>query len=310
MDRSRLCILIPTCDRYLEMACFTRKMIDRLWPEHPPVFMCGLPTPPQDAAFLASDADPRDWAGGVRCATRELLDRGFDLVYVILDDHPPFGPCNARHLNETLPRLARELSAACISLLGWGQGQQPVQGETLGADHYWMQRVSEQHLWKFSLHPGLWSLSVLDGICEWLVCDSSLAQRSAWAFERRCGPANAPLPEEWKRGTYRVYGSRMISPLRQARFTRLRLERLFCHAIRHTLISLKKTDALVKFDSNTRHLFRYYEGAYPMVHSGVLVKGTASPCAIRFIRRHGVRVFRSGLNGFFSKAAEQRTVST
>jgi hypothetical protein len=287
------------------MAAFTREMIDALWPDHPPVFLCGIPMPPDEEAFLPSTADPRDWAGGVHCATQALLERGFEQAYVILDDHPPFGYCHVQHLNETLPRLASELSAACISLLGWGQGQQPVKGEVLGDDQFRLLRMAEDFPWRFSLHPGLWSLPVLDGLCEWRASDDQLSLRSAWAFERHCGDASAPLPDEWKRGAYRVSGERMISPLCQVRFSRVRAERLLCHAVRHALSSLGRCATLMAFDKSTRHLFRYYEGPYPLLHSGVLVKGAPSPCAIRFSRRHGPRLFRSRLQRLLSETGQR-----
>jgi hypothetical protein len=37
-----LAILLPTCEAYAPVACFTLKRLDACWPGHPEVFVCGI----------------------------------------------------------------------------------------------------------------------------------------------------------------------------------------------------------------------------------------------------------------------------
>lgn len=295
INRPDVCILIPTCARYVDMARFTKRMLDRFWPRHPHVFLCGVPGFGAGQGFLLSRADPRDWMGGVLDATRELRARGFSRVYLILDDHPPFGPCHAHHLNETLPALAAELQAACISLHGWGEGRLPVTGERLDRKHYRMERLPLSQLWKFSLHPALWSLDVLEGICETLSRGAALPARSAWAFERRAGAPDAPLPEAWTRNTYRISGTAMTGWTDGLRWSRLWLERGWCHLVRRILARANRMEALARFDAATTFLFQFYVGPYPHYHSGVLTKGGVSREAAAYLMMHGPWIMRREL---------------
>ena len=108
-----LCILIPTFEKYRAVAEFTRGKLDRHWPGHPPVFLCGLPG--DDPAFLPLRDDPADWMQLVRSAAADLQARGFRRCYLVLDDHPPMDDCHVTHLNHTLPRFMEDLGASFIN---------------------------------------------------------------------------------------------------------------------------------------------------------------------------------------------------
>ena len=119
-----LAILLPTYDAYAPVARFTLGRIDACWPEHPEVFVCGIAGSPMPfGKVLPLTADPRDWVGIALDAVRRLQDEGVEWLYLILDDHPPFGPCNANYLNRRLPENAAALGAIQVNLLGWDQHQ-------------------------------------------------------------------------------------------------------------------------------------------------------------------------------------------
>ena len=108
-------ILVSTFDRYEALARWTVDRIQKEWPEHPQVFFSGLSCcTPESLGF---EGDSKDWMSVTLQATQALLARGFSHAYLLLDDHPPVGKCNAPFLNEKLPRLASQINAAHISLL-------------------------------------------------------------------------------------------------------------------------------------------------------------------------------------------------
>ena len=154
--RMSLAILLPTCDAYAPVARFTVKRLDACWPRHPEVFVCGIAGfPAPFGSLLPLAADPRDWVGITLDAVRCLQGQGVEWLYLILDDHTPFGPCNVDYLNQRLPENAAALGAIQVNLLGWDQ-YQPRQGVVLGPEHLFWERNDSSFRWKFSLHPGLW----------------------------------------------------------------------------------------------------------------------------------------------------------
>ena len=67
----RLCVLITVYHPYRWTAPFTWQMIQKFWPEHPPVFFCGLTAEEAgDLPHIPVDdgALPRVWAGVVVAA--------------------------------------------------------------------------------------------------------------------------------------------------------------------------------------------------------------------------------------------------
>ena len=167
------------------LAGFTANQIDRHWRDHPPIYFCGLSAPERkDDAFLVLRRDGDDWLSILIDAVREVQERGFKAVYLILDDHPPLGSCEASTLNETLPATLETLKAGTISLfradLDWGLEKDLMNGTVSEVE-----RLPDSYRWRYSLHPGLWSLPSLLALLGQLdTILVALDTRNPWAFER------------------------------------------------------------------------------------------------------------------------------
>jgi hypothetical protein len=181
----KTCILIPSYEKYRVLAGFTASQIDRHWRDHPPIYFCGLSAPTRkNDAFLLLRRDSDDWLSILIDAVREVQERGFKAVYLILDDHPPLGPCEANTLNQTLPATLERLEAGTISLFR-PELVDSLEKELVNEPVSKLERLPESYLWRYSLHPGLWSLSVLAALLSQL--DTILLTpdtRNPWAFER------------------------------------------------------------------------------------------------------------------------------
>ncbi len=90
-----LCILIGSCDKYRVLAEWTAARLERMWPDHPPVFFSGITTS-LGAPCLPFQGDPRDWMEVTLRAVESLLERGFRWTYLILDDLLPVSPLPCR----------------------------------------------------------------------------------------------------------------------------------------------------------------------------------------------------------------------
>ena len=292
---SRACILISTCDKYLKVATFTRAMIDRYWAAHPPVWLCGAGNS-SGPEWLPLRNDPSDWVGITHAAVEDLIARGYRQAYLILDDHPPLGPCNEEHLNRTIPDLLDRLSAATIGLYGWDQRTQS-KGQILGPDHYHLQKQDSEFLWQFSLHPALWNLEALKALLDVLLQTQDLKLRSPWAFERRSGAPDFPVPDLCRDRSYRVCGLCMLGG--QHRFRR-RMGRI---------LEFRAIDLLRWFG---RHLggdgmlncldewlageYGFFDGPYPLFWSGLLRKGSPNKTLIRFLMLRHKKAFLVEMN--------------
>ena len=129
----KACILIPSYEWYCVLAGFTASQIDCHWRDHPPIYFCGLSAPTRkNDAFLVLRRDSDDWLSILIDAVREVQERGFEAVYLILDDHPPRGSCEASTLNEALPAILDTLEAGTISMfradLDWSLEKNLVNG--------------------------------------------------------------------------------------------------------------------------------------------------------------------------------------
>jgi hypothetical protein len=269
----RTAILIPTCDAYASAAAFTLERLNAWWPGHPDVFVCGLATPhSQFERCLPMAADPRDWVGIVLDAVRCLEVQGAEWLYLILDDHPPFGPCDADYLNQRLPENAAALGAIQVNLLGWDQ-YQPRDGVVLGPEHLFWQRNSPSFRWKFSLHPGFWHVLALRAMLESL--RSILPDiRSAREFEgAMTGLAADPLLLE--RTTRGAMASRR-GP---------RSPRGLRALTRHHRAAAAHASAPGGWPVDTAVLpyYRYANGPYPMFWSGFLRQGRLHEEALTFL---------------------------
>jgi hypothetical protein len=277
-----LAILLPTWDDYAPVARFTLKRLDACWPEHPEVFVCGVAgSPAPFGNLLPLAADPRDWVGIVLDAVRGLQERGVEWLYLILDDHPPFGPCNAYYLNPRLPENAAALGAIQVNLLGWDQ-YQPREGVVLGPDRLVWQRNSPSFRWKFSLHPGLWHVLALRRMLESLRSKSPDV-RSARGFEGAMHGACLSLDPLLLERTYRVKGDGFTARSRWYESRNVRaLTRWLIRPARLTA-RLGGPRGVAAFDAALRTYHRYANGPYPMFWSGLVRGRRLHEEALRFL---------------------------
>lgn len=280
-------ILLSTSEKVAWLAGFTREAIEKFWPGHPAVFICGIEppsSPDNEGSYLPLENDPRDWIGILHSACKRLKEQGVQWVYLILEDHPPMGPCGVHHLNVTLPTFAENHNASCIHLYGWGQGRE-VQGAILEEDHK-METMPPSYYWKFSLHPALWSVESLVTILDLFMENVPEDQRSPWAFERNAEKWAIDWPPEILGGIYRVSGTALAPPPAgnrsfMARLTLLRtwasLRRRLCHLA-------GSREGTEYWDGRTRDLCHYYHGPYPLYWSGLMQKGKFHGAALRFLK--------------------------
>lgn len=265
-------ILISTFDRYERLARWTADRISECWPGHPPVFFAGLNKPgPQHLAFHGSE---RDWMSVNLQAVRKLQGKGFSHAYLILDDHPPVGPCHAEVLNSSLPGVSRNLDAACIGLLGYGQHRR-IEGRVLSADRLHLEHSNADYRWKFSLHPGLWKLADLATLLECRMTKYAGDDRSPWNFERHRDDPSEPVIGPIAARCFRVRGSSCLPPVSGQRSS-LAVEAAsrFLADIRLFLSNLAGGQS-ARDAAELRVLWRFghYQGPYPLFWSGTMRQG-------------------------------------
>lgn len=212
-----------------------------------------------------------------------LRERGYEQVYLILDDHPPLEPCNAPFLNERLPTAMGKLQAAYISLLGIGQ-HRPQEGRILGAEDLYLEKTAETYRWRFSLHPGLWSLPALEDLLRLRMSQYEGEARNAWNFERHRDEVSA-LPSSLREASYRVNGDSWdAAPAKAWRKAGQR----FLHFIADGALFLARrvggSDLRAKWEKNLLWLYCYYRGPYPLFWSGVMRQGKVSGEWAEFVR--------------------------
>ncbi len=283
-----VCILIATFDRYLPLARLTRKKIEEFWRDHPPLFLCGTASE-TGAGVLPLRSDPSEWMSVVHDAVRDLREAGFGKCYLILDDHCPLGPCHDLHLNRTLPELMERAGAVHIHLGGWDRPGR-VKGRVLGADMGFMMRIRPKVRWRFSLHPALWRLDVLDQMLERLLPETLPDLRTPWQWERRTGQRHNGFPAPWNRGCFRICCRRMSARRQGA------VERFFAG------VRLSVLQAIFNWGSKRSrprwlkrfllsHVIKirnvYFEGPYPDVWSGIMIRGRFNRSVEGQLRRRG-----------------------
>jgi len=278
MKRNDLCILVSSFDRYLPIARWTISQIERHWRPHPPIYLAGCTT---DDSLPLTD-DPGNWMRVSRSACHCLLGKGFRWVYLILDDHPPVGPCQATHLNETLPSLARELNALTICLESW-LPESPLRGEGLNSRYHHLGRNAATFQWKFSLHPALWSLPSLIELLDHRINFFPLAKQTPWAFERHRGPEDGNVPERFLDATYRVHPTAMS--IRNPRFLAIRTLVRTIRAYRGLLLAHLGKAGTNRYGNIAVALLKYIHGPYPMYKSGVMRGGTVNEEFLAFLRQ-------------------------
>jgi len=281
-----LAILISTFDRYEKLARWTAAQIERQWKKHPPLFYSGLKG--DDSRYLNYDGDEKDWMSVTLHAVEQLQQRGFTHAYLILDDHPPVGPCHEEALNDILPTLSLKLDAAYIGLLGYGQ-HRGIEGKILKRKHALLEQSSVNYFWKFSLHPGLWNLEALQLLLSERMKVYVSESRTAWRFEQhRDDPNNAPVLSLMQR-SYRVNGTLFLKKKWKMK------KEIFCESVERFVADILLFKAKTTGGALARHLMQrklfwrygHYLGPYPLFWSGVMQQGKPSENWEQWLQRSG-----------------------
>jgi hypothetical protein len=280
-----IAILISTFDRYEKLARWTAAQLERQWPQHPPIFYSGLTGNQQ---CLGASGGEQDWMSVTLYAIEQLQQRGFTHAYLVLDDHPPVGPCHEEALNEVLPSLALKLNATYIGLLGYGQHRE-VKGKILEEKYSFLEQTSIAYRWKFSLHPGLWNLK---GFHEILLQRMKIYQgeiRTAWRFEQHLDDSQNLEILPLLKSSYRIYGGHFLKKKWQMKseIWRESVERFIVDVV---LFKAKITSGSSARDMvGKKHFWRYchYLGPYPLFWSGVMQQGKPHQGWERWLQRSG-----------------------
>lgn len=276
------CILISSCEKYRPLAEWTGERIGRLWSDHPPIFFSGLRG--NETHHLPLRSNERDWMSVTLDAVSDLLNQGFSHAYLILDDLPPLGICNASYLNENLPATAERLDATFLGLLGYGQ-HRPPEGTILGADNLHLEHCPPTYRWKFSLHPGLWNLARMKEILAARIEHYAESERTPWNFERHVDGCSGPIPVAYLKSCYRVNGCHYEKGrLKPARRAIQSLALFLCDALLFQARVVGGGTARERRALQLLWPYCYYRGPYPIFWSGVMRQGGPSPEFDRFTR--------------------------
>jgi hypothetical protein len=175
-------------------------LLKKHWQQHPPLFRIGMA--PVSEWYLPFAGDPRSWIEVIHSGCTQLREKGFQSVYLILDDHPPVGPCHEGHLNETLPGAMAALGACYINLAGW-DGMTYVQSQAVQSGVRGLRRLGPGFQFHFQLHPALWNLKMLEELSRRFL-DAGF--RTAWDFESAARSLFSEFPREWQEGAYVIQG--------------------------------------------------------------------------------------------------------
>jgi hypothetical protein len=302
---SDLAILVSVYHPYRWTAFFTHELIAQYWPDHPPLFFCGL-TPDEAGPLphlpVRQTELPRVWGHFVLDAARDLRDRGFSKTYFLLEDHPPLAACHSRHLNETLPALIDSLPASYIGLMGWDNRRFVTRAPITGPHRF--MHLTGPKAPRFHLHPSLFRLDALIACLELLARSE---KPTPWGFEKYCDKLDADLPEPFKASCYQICGEDLAldapGPLRRAASAG---ERFVYHRLMSLFPPLHKIGWGMKFWDAVGFDNYFYNGPFPMFYSGIMSRGRVNPYFLRYLRRHraGEPVFQRLL----AEAAAQRAV--
>lgn len=274
----KTCIVISTCEKYRALAEFSHTRIENVWSNPPPVFLCGL-----ENGSLPLRDDPRNWMKVTRSACDDLLSRGFELAYVLLDDHPPFDVCHSDCLNAELPEMMRDLDAVSIALSGYGQGRKRF-GTAVRWRDWDLDLCLPSTLWKLPLHPAMWNLVALRRILDELISRLPETEHTPWAFERKGGSPDTGLPDELISRSYRIDGMHRF----EAKYpSGLKMLQRATDAYRFAARKFGGAAAREAVDSRVLGVHHYYHGPYPLFWSGLMRKGAINPDAEFFLMLTG-----------------------
>ena len=285
-------ILIATYDRQEALARWTAARIRLLWPGHPPVFFSGLTR--RGEGNLGFEGDSRDWMNVNLQAVRQLIGRGFQRAYLILDDHPPVGSCYADYLNDRLPELSGNLHAACIGLLGYGQHRRR-EGHILGPAEDFLEHSLPAYRWKFSLHPGLWALEDLQTLLECRMKTYPHGQRTPWNFERHRDVPGDPRVDSIAGRCFRIRGASCLAPDSGARATLFFESGLRLLADTELFAAKLAGGKAARDSAELRRLwmFGHYLGPYPIFWSGCMRQGKPHEDFEKWLARFGPRELKA-----------------
>jgi len=285
MTLPKIAILLSTCDSYWPIACLTQEKIHQFWKNHPPIYIAGVAMPKRGNC-LPFSGDPRNWVQVTFEAVQAMEERGFQYLFLILDDHPPLGGCHSRYLNELLPSEAMKLEAVNVNLIGWDQFQ-PFRGVHLGVSHLHFMRNHSDFKWKFSLHPSLWNVKDLCLILDQLLYNFPEVV-SARAFEGQAELAGNLVIKEIQEKTFRICGDRYAAGHRWfEQRTKRQIGTLLLHACRWSTGFLGGEKALSHIDQKSSIYFKYLNGPYPMYWSGLMRLGRLHKDALCFLTKTG-----------------------
>jgi len=268
------------------MARFTVSQIEKQWANHPVLYVCGLSNPVSETDLVLK-RDSADWIGILLDAVNSLLAKRLTFTYLILDDHPPLGRCREDILNEILPGLMNKLGSVNISLFGSGQGRE-LSGKLLHAEGVPLEQLSDCELWRYSLHPGLWSLEALKNLLDTL--DErlpTLESRTAWAFERTSGANRSSRSGSVMTSSYRVTSPPIVASQSEQAITTV--IRTIGHVSRSFAGVIGGRRAWHRTSQYFDWVNHYYGGPYPMFWRGMVTKGRPNNELITFLTLMGKR---------------------
>lgn len=289
----RLCVLITVYHPYRWVAPLTWQMLQRFWPEHPPVYFCGLTS--DEAGDLPhipvkDPSLPRVWANFAWDAASKLKTDGFEAVYFFLEDHMPLEQCHVENLRNLLPSLLNSLPASYIGLMGWDNRRFATRsGALLPGNSHGLRHLTTARAPRFHLHPSLFRMDAL------IACLTALKQHdkpNPWGFEKLCDKLDAPLPEEFKQSCYQIrgsklamkkpgFGSRLVQACERWSFHRLMSIVPWTHKLGFGSWFFKRAG----FDNF------FYNGPFPMFYSGVMARGKINPFFVQYLKRRKDPVF-------------------
>jgi len=301
----RLCVLITVYHPYRWTAPFTWQMIQKFWPEHPPVFFCGLTA--EEAGDLPhipieDGALPRVWADFAFSAATKLRADGFEAVYFFLEDHMPLGRCHAENMRNLLPSLLNSLPASYIGLMGWDNRRFATRGgPVLPADRHRLMHLTASLSPRFHLHPSLFRTDVLVACLEALTTHT---KPNPWGFEKLCDKPNAPLPEEFKRNCYQICGGELAieKPGHLRRLFEC-IERWVFHRAMSLVPYAFKINCGTWLAKRIGFDNFFFNGPFPMFYSGVMANGRVNPFFLKYLKSRRDADFEGLI-----KAAEERAI--
>lgn len=262
-------ILVSTAPRYLALAQWTIGRIEENWPGHPEIFISGAEG---DSRALSLRDDPANWMRVTASACRDLLERGFDQVFLILDDHPPIAKCHTEFLWEKIPQMLKQTHATVCTLVGPGPLlKQKGDWDNIGKARFEKLPLTES--WKLGLHPALWNLGKLLSILECLIERLPPSQHNPWAFERiGSSEVEGGVDKELLASCWRVDGWESATP--EARCLHDWRDSYARVALRLATIALRPLGKSAEvFKERVAGLWHPRLGAYPCFWSGVMKKG-------------------------------------